>query len=98
MNLDTNPSVANMFEFLDKALGVNHAYKTRIRNGINVQPSLSAFNNACQLLWLPSPTSKTREKAPKGLTGLSGQNYKIQNSVWEDWGNPNLNAVDSYKP
>jgi hypothetical protein len=50
MNLDTNPSVANMFEFLDKALGVTHAYKTRIRNGINVQPSLCAFNNACQLL------------------------------------------------
>jgi hypothetical protein len=50
-------------ELLDTAIEVAPAYNARIRDDINVRPSLQTFNNAYNLLCLPSLTSKIREMA-----------------------------------
>jgi hypothetical protein len=50
-------------EILDTSTGVAPAYRTRIRDGIAIRPSQRAFNNAYDLLRLPTITSKTREMA-----------------------------------
>jgi hypothetical protein len=38
------------YSFWTRAVGVTHAYNMRIKNGISVQPSLSTYNSAYQLL------------------------------------------------
>jgi hypothetical protein len=44
---------------LDVDIGVAPAYQTRIREDIRMQPTIHTFQNAYQLLYLPSLTSKT---------------------------------------
>ncbi len=79
MTLDANVSQRYRLkcrEILDNSIGVPPAYHTRIRDGIAIQPSQRMFNNACNLLWLPSLTSKTRETALKILHRTVWMNNK----------------------
>jgi hypothetical protein len=48
---------------LDAEIGIAPVYQTRTRDNILIRPTVHTFNNAYQLLRLPTFTSKTRETA-----------------------------------
>ncbi len=61
---------------LDAGIGVAPKYETRIRDNIHIRPTVLTFNNAYQLLCLPSLTSKTRETAFQVLNRTIWTNKK----------------------
>jgi hypothetical protein len=79
MNLDTNMSRPNKLlcrSILESEIGIALAYQTRIQNDIHICPTIPTFNNAYQLIRLPSITSKTRETAFKVLNRIIWTNNK----------------------
>jgi hypothetical protein len=66
VNLDTNLSrrfKLKCREILDASIGVAPAFRTRIRDNLQVRVTQRMYNNAYQVLRLPTLTSKTRETA-----------------------------------
>jgi hypothetical protein len=66
IQLDLNMSRRNKLlcrNILDAEIGVALAYQTKTRVNVLIHPTVHTFNNAYQLLRLPSLTSKTRESA-----------------------------------
>jgi hypothetical protein len=61
---------------LDDEIGVAPAYHTRARDDVQIRPTVQTFNNAFQLLRLPSLTSKTREIAFQVLNRTVWTNNK----------------------
>ncbi len=62
MHLDTNMSRRNKLlcrSILNAEIGVAPAYQTRAQDNIHIRLTIPTFNNANQLLRLPSLTSKT---------------------------------------
>jgi hypothetical protein len=90
MQLDTNMSRRNKLlcrSILDDEIKVAPAYHTRIRDNIQIRPTLQIFNNAFHLLRLSSLTSKTRETAFQILNRTVWTNNKAFKSRMRD--NPN---------
>jgi hypothetical protein len=90
MQLDTNMSRRNKLlcrSILDEEIKVAPAYHTRVRDNIQIRPTIQIFNNAFHLLRLPSLTSKTRETAFQILNRTVWTNNKAFKSRMR--GNPN---------
>ncbi len=91
IQLDTNMSRRNKLlcrSILDAEIGVALAYHTRARDNVHIRPTTQTFNNAFQLLRLPSLTSKTRETAFQVLNRTVWTNNKAFKSRMRD----NLNC------
>jgi hypothetical protein len=79
IQLDTNMSRRNKLlcrSIQDEEIGVAPAYHTRARDNVHIHPTVQTFNNAFQLLHLPSLTSKTRETAFQVLNQTVWTNNK----------------------
>jgi hypothetical protein len=90
IQLVTNMSRRNKLlcrSILDAEIGVAPAYHTRARDNVHIRPTIQTFNNAFQLLRLPSLTSKTRETAFQVLNRTVWTNNKAFKSRIRD--NPN---------
>jgi hypothetical protein len=82
MHLDTNMSRRNKLlcrNILDAEIGVAPAYLTRTQDNVHIHPTIPIFNNAYQLLRLPSLTSIMREQPFKFSTEQYGQRIKHSN-------------------
>jgi hypothetical protein len=90
IQLDMNMSRRNKLlcrGILDDEIGVAPAYHTRARDNIHIRPTIQTFQNAFQLIRLPSLTSKTRETAFQVLNRTIWTNNKAFKSHMRD--NPN---------
>ncbi len=61
---------------LDAEIWVPPAYQTRTGDNVHIRPTIPTFNNAYQLLCLPSLTSKTQETALQVLNRTIWTNNK----------------------
>jgi hypothetical protein len=90
IQLDTNMSRRNKLlcrSIPDAEIGMAPAYHTRARDNVHIRPTIQTFNNAFNLLRLPSLTSKTRETAFQVLNRTVWTNNKAFKSRMRD--NPN---------